>query len=148
MAWGVISYHGRSNLKLIEGNLNSNTYIREVLQPEVVLFLQGIPGDIFQHYNARPRVAKTVRDFCSAQRMQLLPLLAYSPDMSPIEYVWDLVGRRLTPDPRPAASKDELLLRVQAIWNSLLQEDIQNLLDSMSRHIAALIAASGGYTKY
>ncbi|GFV37902.1 putative mariner transposase [Trichonephila clavipes] len=37
--------------------------------------------------------------------MQLLPLPAYSPDVSPIEHVWDLVGRRLALDPCPAASK-------------------------------------------
>ncbi|GFT82473.1 transposable element Tcb1 transposase [Trichonephila clavipes] len=61
--------------------------------------------------------------------------------MSPIEHVWDLVCRRLARDPRPGASKDEFLLRIQAIWNSLPQEDIQNLFDSMPRRIAALIAA-------
>ncbi|GFX21168.1 transposable element Tcb2 transposase [Trichonephila clavipes] len=138
----------RSNLLRIEGNLNSNKYVREVLQPEVVPFLQGSPGAIFQQHNARPHVAKTVRDFCSAQHMQHLPCPAYSPDMSPIEYVWDLVGRRLARDPGPAASKDELLLRIQAIWNSLSQADIQNLFDSMSRRIAVNIAARYGYTKY
>ncbi|GFV61246.1 hypothetical protein TNCV_500381 [Trichonephila clavipes] len=112
--------------------------------PEFVPFLQGFPGAIFQQDNARPRVAKTVRDFCSAQHMPLLPWPAYSPDMSPIEQVWDQVGRRLARDPRPAASKDELLLRIQAIWNSVPQTDIQNLSDSIPR----LIAARGGYTKY
>ncbi|GFV58739.1 hypothetical protein TNCV_3730771 [Trichonephila clavipes] len=40
--------------------------------------------------------------------MQLLPWPAYSLDMSPIEHVWDLVGRRFARDPRPATSKDEL----------------------------------------
>ncbi|GFX44889.1 transposable element Tcb1 transposase [Trichonephila clavipes] len=80
--------------------------------------------------------------------MQLLPWLAYSPDMSPIEHVWDLVGQHLAHHPRPAASKDELLLRMQAIWNSLPQADIQNLFDSMPRRIAARIAARGGNTKY
>ncbi|PRD37051.1 UNVERIFIED_CONTAM: Transposable element Tcb1 transposase [Trichonephila clavipes] len=80
--------------------------------------------------------------------MQLLPWPAYSPDMSPIEHVCDLFGRRLTRDPCPAASKDELLLRIQAIWNSLPQADIQNLFDSMPRRIAAFIAVRGGYTKY
>ncbi|GFW69852.1 hypothetical protein TNCV_1403051, partial [Trichonephila clavipes] len=65
--------------------------------------------------NPCPHVAKTVRDFCLAQHMQLLPWSAYSPDMSPIEPVWDLVGRRFARDPRPAASKDELSLRIQAI---------------------------------
>ncbi|GFV53033.1 transposable element Tc1 transposase [Trichonephila clavipes] len=48
MVWGVIPHHGRSHLLRIEGNLNSNWYAREVLQPEVVSFLQGIPGAIFQ----------------------------------------------------------------------------------------------------
>ncbi|GFV69581.1 transposable element Tcb1 transposase [Trichonephila clavipes] len=57
--------------------------------------------------------AKTVRDFCSAQHMQLLLWPAYSPDISHIEHVWDLVGRRLARDPRPAGSKDELFLRIK-----------------------------------
>ncbi|GFS94061.1 transposable element Tcb2 transposase [Trichonephila clavipes] len=92
-AWGVNSYHGRSNLIRIE----------------------CIPGAIFQQDNARLHVAKTVRDFCSAQHEQLFPWPAYSPNMSPIEHVWNLVGRRLARDPLPAASKDELLLRIQAI---------------------------------
>ncbi|GFX97959.1 hypothetical protein TNCV_4906101 [Trichonephila clavipes] len=48
--------------------------------------------------------------------MQRLSCPAYSPDMSPIEHVWDLFGRCLARDLRPAASKDELLLRIQAIW--------------------------------
>ncbi|GFY01087.1 transposable element Tc1 transposase [Trichonephila clavipes] len=109
MVWGAISYHGRSNLVRIEGNLNSSSYVREVLQPEVDPFLQVLPGAIFQQDNERPHVAKTVRDFCSAQHMQLLPWSAYSTDMSPIEHVGDLVGRRLAHDPRPAASKYELL---------------------------------------
>ncbi|GFX17110.1 transposable element Tc1 transposase [Trichonephila clavipes] len=111
MVWSAISYHGRSNWLRIEGNLISNRYVREMLQSEVVPFLQRIPGAIFQLDNARPHVAKTVRNFCSAQHMQLLPWPAYSPDMPPMEYVWDLVGQRLARDPRPAASKDELLLR-------------------------------------
>ncbi|GFT95987.1 transposable element Tcb1 transposase [Trichonephila clavipes] len=146
--WGAISYHERSNLQRIEGNLNSNRYVREVLQLEVVPFLHGISGTILHQDNARSHVAKTVRDFCSAQHMQLLPWPAYSPDMSPIVHVWDFVGRRLARDPFPAASKDEFLLRIQAIENSFPQAYIQNLFDSMPYRIAALIAARGGYTNY
>ncbi|GFV73178.1 transposable element Tcb2 transposase [Trichonephila clavipes] len=67
--------------------------------------------------------------------MQRLPWPAYSPDMSPIEHVWDLVGRSCARDLRPAALKDELLLRIQAKWNSLPQADIQNLFDFMLRRI-------------
>ena len=59
--------------------------------------------------------------------MQFFPWPAYSPDMSPIEQVWYLVGRRLARDPFLAASKDELWLRILAVWNSLPQANIQKL---------------------
>ncbi|GFX58337.1 hypothetical protein TNCV_205241 [Trichonephila clavipes] len=73
MVWSEISYYRRSNLLRIEGNLNSNSYVCEMLQPKVVPFLQGIPGSMFLRYNALQHVAKTARDFCSAQHMQSLP---------------------------------------------------------------------------
>ncbi|GFW12262.1 hypothetical protein TNCV_5112071 [Trichonephila clavipes] len=41
------------------------------------------------------------------------PWPAYSPDMSLIQQVGNMVGRRLTRDPSPAASKDEVLPRIQ-----------------------------------
>ncbi|GFV91939.1 transposable element Tcb2 transposase [Trichonephila clavipes] len=84
MVWALISYHGQSNLLLIEGYLNSNS----------------------QHMKL------------------LLPWPAYLPDMSPTDHVWDLVGRHLARDSRPAASKDELLLSIHSLWNSLPQVDI------------------------
>ncbi|GFW62888.1 hypothetical protein TNCV_4452371 [Trichonephila clavipes] len=59
--------------------------------------------------------------------MQLLPWTAYSLDMLPIEHVRDLVGRCLAHVPPLAASKGEFLLRIQTIWNSLPQAQIQNL---------------------
>ncbi|GFU57250.1 transposable element Tcb2 transposase [Trichonephila clavipes] len=100
------------------------------------------------HRGLRARMPLYRISIATAQHMQLLPWPACSPDMSPIEHAWDLIGRCLARDPRPAASKDELLLRIQAIWSSLPQADIQNLFDSMPRLTATLIVAHGGYTKY
>ena len=151
---GEITCHGRSNFLRIEGNLNSSRYVSEVLKLEVLPFLpQGIPRAFFQLDNARPHIEKTAKNFFSVQHMQLLPLSSYSPDMSPIEQVCDLVGRRLTRHSRPAASGDELLLTIQAIWNCLPQADIQDLFDFLPCrltpcHVVALIPAVDGYTKY
>ena len=91
-------------------------------------FLQGITRAIFQQDNAHPHIAKTVRDFCSVQHMQLFTWTAHSPDMLPIEHAWDLVDRRLARDERPAASKGELWLHIEAIRNSLPPADIQKLV--------------------
>ncbi|GFX35075.1 transposable element Tcb1 transposase [Trichonephila clavipes] len=148
MVWGVITYHGRSQLLRIEGNLNSTGYINEVLQPQAIPFLQGFPGAVFQQDNAHPHVTKTVKPYLDSQQVQLLPWPTYSPDMSPIEHAWDIVGRRLAHDLRPVASTDELWLRIQTIWNTLPVGDIQNLFNSLPRRVAALIAARGSHTKY
>ena len=56
--WGAISYHRQSNSLQIEGNLNSNRCVREVLQLEIVPCFQSIPGATFQQENARVLVAK------------------------------------------------------------------------------------------
>ncbi|GFW15403.1 transposable element Tc1 transposase [Trichonephila clavipes] len=73
MVWGAIAYHGRSQLLRIVGNLNSTRYINEVLQPQAIPFLQGLPGAVFQQDNARPHVAKTVKSYLDSQQVQLLP---------------------------------------------------------------------------
>ncbi|PRD36642.1 UNVERIFIED_CONTAM: hypothetical protein NCL1_08023 [Trichonephila clavipes] len=44
--------------------------------------------------------------------------------------------------------KTNFCLLIQAIWNYSPQVDIQNLFESLPRHMAALIEARGGYTKY
>ncbi|KFM62616.1 Transposable element Tc1 transposase, partial [Stegodyphus mimosarum] len=128
MVWGAIAYHRRSQLLRIVGNLNSNRYIREVLQPEAVPFLQSLPGAVFQQDNARPHTARIVKSFFAAQQVQLLPWPACSPDMSPIEHVWDVIGRRLARDPRPVASADELWLfdsNCAMRWSVVVHEEEQ-----------------------
>ncbi|PSN35629.1 Transposable element Tc1 transposase [Blattella germanica] len=141
MVWGVIGYHMRSRLLRIEGNLNSNRYIREVLQPEALPLLQATPHAIFQQDNVRPHVARILQAFSQRRQVSLLPWPARSPDMSPIEHVWDMVGRRLIRQGPPAATLDDLWTRIQTVWRDIPQEAIQDLFDSMPRRIETLIAA-------
>ncbi|GFY06792.1 hypothetical protein TNCV_2203251 [Trichonephila clavipes] len=106
-----------------------------------------IPGTIFQQDKARSHVAKTFGDVYS-QNMKILSWPAYSTNMSPIEHVWDLVGRRLNRDMRPATSKYELFLPMREIRNYVPQPVFPNLFDPVPRRTASLIASRGGYTKY
>ncbi|GFT25491.1 uncharacterized protein TNCV_3173701 [Trichonephila clavipes] len=82
-----------------------------------------IPGTVFQQDNAHPHVVKTV------SKLLFSPThVNYSPDMSSIDHVLDVVGQAVARDPRPAASKDDTLLHIQAIWNYFPQADSQNLV--------------------
>ena len=93
MVLGVIGCNMRSCLLCIEGNLNSSHYVMEVLQPEVLPLLQATPRAIFQQDSARPHMAN-VQAFFQRRQVSLLPWPAHSQYMSPIEHVWDMVGRR------------------------------------------------------
>ena len=148
IVWGVIGYNMRSRLLRIEGNLNSNSYIREVLQPEGLPLLQATQHAIFQQENARPHVARIVQAFFQRRRVSPLPWPARSPDMSPIEHVWDMVGRRLIRQGPTAHTLDVLWTRLQTAWRDIPQEDSLGLSDSMTRRIETLIAAHGGFTPY
>jgi len=45
--------------------------------------------------NAWPHVARICTQFLEAENIPVLAWPAYSPDMSPIEHVWDVLDRRI-----------------------------------------------------
>ena len=53
---------------------------------------------MFQHDNARPHVARIWAQFLEAEIVQV-PWPAYSPDMSPTEYVRDALDQQRVPVP-------------------------------------------------
>ncbi|GFU61917.1 transposable element Tcb2 transposase [Trichonephila clavipes] len=68
--------------------------VHEILQPHALPLMQQLPGAIFQHDNARPHTARVSQDRLRA--VTTLPWLAPSPNLSPIEHIWDYLGRRVT----------------------------------------------------
>ena len=68
--------------------------------------------------------------------------------MSPIEHVWDMVGRRLIRQGPPAPTLGALWNKIKTAWRDIPQEDFQGLFDSMPRRIENLISAHGGFTPY
>ena len=63
MVWGDIMGRRKTNLIVVQGNLNAQGYINQILEPEVVPFLQRHGPAILMHDNARPHVARICRQF-------------------------------------------------------------------------------------
>lgn len=146
MVWGAISYTGRTHLVIIEGTLNSARYIQTVIEPIVLPFLDRQGNMLFQQDNARPHVSRATQR--ALERVSQLPWPARSPDLSPIEHVWDWMKRRLTRSARPARTLVQLRRQVEMAWQAVPQDYIQHLYDRLHGRIAACIAAKGGYTLY
>ncbi|GFW52910.1 transposable element Tcb2 transposase [Trichonephila clavipes] len=68
----------------MRGALTSQRYVDDILRLHVGPFLNGLPGAIFQHDNARPHTARVAQD--SLCHFQTLPGPARSPDLSPEEH--------------------------------------------------------------
>ncbi|UYV70297.1 hypothetical protein LAZ67_7002451 [Cordylochernes scorpioides] len=105
MVWGAIAYDSRSPLLRIQGTMTAQRYVDDVLRPVTLPYLQGVPNAPYQQDNARPHTARISQQ--ALQDVQMLPWPPYSPDLSPIEHVWDIIGRRLHALPHPR-SEDEL----------------------------------------
>ncbi|UYV71204.1 hypothetical protein LAZ67_8002157 [Cordylochernes scorpioides] len=137
MVWGAIAYDSRSPLLRIQGTMTAQRYVDDVLRPVTLPYLQGVPNALYQQDNARPHTARISKQ--ALQDVQMLPWPPYSPDLSPIEHVWDIIGRRLHALPQPC-SEDELWQMVEREWRAIPQDPIRTLIDSLPRRVAACIA--------
>ncbi|GFU57176.1 transposable element Tcb2 transposase [Trichonephila clavipes] len=71
---------------------------------------------------------------------------ARSPDLNPIEHVWDFLGRRLAARTLPPVTIRELRLALQDEWAAMPQQLIDTLILSMGRRCETCLAVRRSYT--
>ena len=71
---------------------------------------------------------------------------AQSPDLNPIEWLWDIVDTNVRKrDPLPT-SMDALRVAVLEEWSKITLEKVREVLETMPRRVQDVIDAKGGYT--
>ena len=148
MVWGGVSQHHRTEHVVIAGNLNAVRYREDILLPHVVPFLQAHHDMTIQHDNATSHTARSVRDFLQDRNVSVLPWPAKSPDLNPIEHVWDLLDRRVRARAIPPRNVRELAGALVEEWGNISQQELANLVQSMRRRCTAVLNAAGGHTRY
>ena len=145
--YGVALWAEGKNLIVVQGNLNAQGYITRILQPEAVPFLQRHGPAILTHDNARPHVARICRQFLNRNNVNVLPWPAVSPDVNPIEHIWDYLGRKVRARGNVHNLRDLENALIQE-WNNIPSVVIRRYIRSMRGRLAACINSRGGHTRY
>ena len=92
--WGGIKHSVKPPLIVVSGNLTAVRYRDEILRPVAVPLVQQHQMT-FQHDNARPHVARVCQDFLANKNIVPFDWPLYSPDLSPIEHLWEELDRHV-----------------------------------------------------
>lgn len=150
MVWSVISGKGLGRLYVVEGTMRQEQY-KQVLQTELLPQMKEWFGDglkVFMQDGAPCHTAKSIQKYLEEEKITVLPWPGNSPDMNPIENVWEFLKSELSKE--IITTKGQLISRIIYHWNhnENLKQITLNCIESMPRRVAALHAAKGDITKY
>lgn len=147
MVWGCFSRDGIGPIHRIQGIMDQEIYMGIMKNVMLPYAKDKMPrGWIFQQDNDPKHTAKSVQNFFKTKKVRVLDWPSQSPDLNPIEHLWEHVDRQIA-GIKPT-KKDELFNIISTHWNKISIEVLINLIDSMPRRCAAVLRAKGYPTKY
>ncbi|GFW63582.1 transposable element Tcb2 transposase [Trichonephila clavipes] len=146
---GIILGSSETDLHVQSVTMTGHIYRDVILELRVRLFPGAMGAEfLFMDDNARPHRANIVDECFQSEDITRMDWPVYSPDLNPIEYVWDMLGPRIAArQPSPTCIL-ELRWALLDEWCNIPQDQIDNLIFSMPRCCKDCIASSGRHTPY
>jgi transposase len=151
MVWGCFCGTGLGPLVLVEGKLNHLGYI-ELLEKNLLPWIYSKFNHrkyFFQHDNAPVHTAKGVKTWISENNIKMLPNWpAQSPDLNPIENLWDTLQKQVRNRDQRPANIHELYAALQEEWERIPRHTYRKLINSMPKRVDECIEKQGAPTSY
>ena len=150
MVWGYVSHDYKPDLVTGQGTLTEQKYQTDIRENAVIPHFDVHPlltRPVFVIDNARPHRSRAVIACLRQNASSTLPWPARSPDLNPLEHLWDILGwkiRQITPSVKTLFELEAALHRK---WQQIPQQRIQRLVQGIRRRLAT-IAVQAGYIKY
>ena len=147
IVWGSFSWCGVGPLHRIQGTIDQQMY-KEILENVMLPYAEENLPLVwrFQQDNDHKHTAKSVKMWFNAKKINLLEWPAQSPDLNPIENLWEEVDRNINRS--TATNLDRLWIKIKAAWDAITPERCQKLISSMGCRCQAVIGSKGYPIKY
>lgn len=148
MVWGCISAAGVGELVFIETTMTAIKYrdlLRENLKKSVAKMGLSSKWKFYQD-NDPKHTSLVVREFLVYNCPHVIKTPAQSPDMNPIENLWEYLDRRVRET--PPSSKTTLRARLQEEWAKIPTEYLQKIILNMPQRLQSVIDNHGNATRY
>jgi len=150
MIWGCFVKNKLGPLVILDGKITGEVY-KNLLDTHLLPFIESLDEDIsfnFQDDNAPVHRANLVLEWKEENLISSIPWPAQSPDLNPIEHLWDHLGRKVHEHkPRPK-NKRELIVVLEEEWLKIENNYLEKLVNSMPCRIEAVIESKGNPTRY
>ncbi|GFX89559.1 transposable element Tcb2 transposase [Trichonephila clavipes] len=150
LVWEGIMLGSRTDLHIFDAcSVNGTRYCNEILLPYLRLF-RGAMGlqFLFMDDNAPCHRTVAAKQLLESEDIERMDWPARSPDLNPIEHVWDFLGRRLAARTLPPVTIRELRLALQDEWAAMPQQLFDTLILSMGRRCETCLAVRGDHIPY
>ena len=131
---------------VVRGNLDALRYSNEMLTPVCIPHLQNNGRMRSMHDEALSHTARVTRSLLQANRINALSWPSLSPDLNPIENIWDVIGQRVRS--RVPLNIRDLERFVFEVWNGVAQLTLRICIASMRCRCQAVVNANGGHTRF
>ncbi|GFU88184.1 transposable element Tcb1 transposase [Trichonephila clavipes] len=130
MVWAGISLGYSTDLHIFKrGSVTAVGYRDEVLEPMVRLYAAAVgPTFVLMDDNARSNRADIVDDYLESEGIARMAWPAYSPNLNPIENLWDALGRAVSSRFPPPATLIELETALQEEWRLFSSAVVDHLI--------------------
>ena len=157
MVWGCfLGLQKGPLLKMPSGSIKSADFM-DIMEEEVFCWFKGQPEDtIWMQDNAPIHTSAYSSKGFDLYGIKTLIWPAQSPDLNPIENLWAYLKHKLhQSSPHlyllsggPERVKEAIYQALLGAWDSIEEDYLDKLLESMPRRMEAVIQAKGGQTKY
>uniref|UniRef100_A0AAY5KPB9 Tc1-like transposase DDE domain-containing protein n=1 Tax=Esox lucius TaxID=8010 RepID=A0AAY5KPB9_ESOLU len=152
MLWATFCWETLGPGIHVDVNLTDAAYLNIVadqLHPFMAMVFPDGSG-LFQQDNSPCHTAHIVREWFEEhdEEFKVLPWPPNSPDLNPIEHLWDVLDQQVRSTPAPPRNLQELKDLLLMSWCQIPQDTFRGLVESMPLRIAAVMAAHGGPTAY